>query len=123
MARQERVGRVVAVRGASYVVDVVVRTLTLGHLFTEGTADSNEVWLDVVATSGGKIIGRSGALDIHDGQVDPWSHFINDQASYDNTINSIPLDFLATRSNGMYYLRIALDSKETRQLKIVKTTK
>ncbi|MGA2258579.1 MAG: tetratricopeptide repeat protein, partial [Thermoguttaceae bacterium] len=32
--------------------------------------------LDVNVTSGGKTIGRSGALDEHR-QVDPWSHFVN----------------------------------------------
>ena len=63
--------------GTSYIIDVVVRTLTLGHLFTEGTADSNEVWLDVEVSSGSKILGRSGARHAADGQVDPWSHFIN----------------------------------------------
>lgn len=62
--------------GETYVVDVVMRTLRLGHLFTEGTADSNEVWLDVTVKIGGSVIGRSGARD-RDGAVDPWSHFVN----------------------------------------------
>ena len=62
--------------GETYVFDVVLRTLRLGHLFTEGTADSNEVWLDVTVDSGGEVIGRSGALDSV-GAVDPWSHFVN----------------------------------------------
>ena len=62
--------------GETYVFDVVMRTLRLGHLFTEGTADSNEVWLDVTVKSGGGVIGRSGARD-SDGAVDPWSHFVN----------------------------------------------
>jgi len=63
--------------GKSYVIDVVLRTLTLGHSFTEGTSDSNEVWLDVTAKSDGKIIGRSGAIDPATGAVDPWAHFVN----------------------------------------------
>jgi tetratricopeptide (TPR) repeat protein len=62
--------------GRSYLVDVVIRTLKLGHAFTQGTADSNEIWLDVVARSGGRLIGRSGATAA-DGTVDPWSHFVN----------------------------------------------
>ena len=62
--------------GGKYLLDVVIRTLTLGHPFTQGTTDSNEVWLDVTVTSGGKTIGRSGALDDRR-QVDPWSHFVN----------------------------------------------
>jgi hypothetical protein len=63
--------------GANYLVEVVIRTMKLGHVFTQGTADSNEVWLDVAATSGGKFIGRSGGLDQKTGEVDPWSHFVN----------------------------------------------
>jgi hypothetical protein len=45
-------------------------------LFTQGTVDSNEVWLDVEIASGGQVVGRSGAI-ADDGTVDPWSHFIN----------------------------------------------
>jgi len=63
--------------GATYLVEVVIRTMKLGHVFTQGTADSNEVWLDVAASSGGKFIGRSGGLDRDTGAVDPWSHFVN----------------------------------------------
>jgi Flp pilus assembly protein TadD len=63
--------------GATYLVEVVIRTLKLGHLFTQGTVDSNEVWLDVAASSGGRFIGRSGGLDRESGAVDPWSHFVN----------------------------------------------
>ena len=62
--------------GGEYVFDVVLRTLKLGHLFTEGTADSNQVWLEVTALSGGRTLGASGAVDAA-GQVDPWSHFVN----------------------------------------------
>jgi tetratricopeptide (TPR) repeat protein len=63
--------------GATYLVEVVIRTMKLGHIFTQGTADSNEVWLDIAASSGGRVIGRSGGLDKKTGAVDPWSHFIN----------------------------------------------
>lgn len=63
--------------GATYLVEVVIRTMKLGHLFTQGTVDSNEVWLDVAASSGGRFIGRSGGLDSKTGEVDPWSHFVN----------------------------------------------
>lgn len=62
--------------GQSYLLETVVRTLKLGHLFTQGTVDSNEVWIEVNVTSGDRVIGRSGARDER-GQVDPWSHFIN----------------------------------------------
>ena len=63
--------------GDDYVFDVVLRTLTLGHAFTQGTSDSNEVWLEVTALSDGQVIGASGALREADGEVDPWSHFVN----------------------------------------------
>jgi hypothetical protein len=61
--------------GATYLLETVVRTLKVGHPLTQGTADSNELWLDVTATSAGRVIGRSGSLD--EGVVDPRSHFIN----------------------------------------------
>jgi len=64
------------VPGRSYLLETVIRTLKMGHLFTQGTADSNEVWLDVTVTSGGRVIGRSGGRR-EDGEVDPWSHFVN----------------------------------------------
>jgi tetratricopeptide (TPR) repeat protein len=62
--------------GADYLLETVVRTLTPGHVFTQGTADSNEVWLEVTVRSGDEIIGQSGHRDT-DGAVDPWSHFVN----------------------------------------------
>ncbi len=62
--------------GGHYLLETVIRTVKMGHPFTQGTADSNEVWLDVVATSGGRVIGRSGGRAA-DGEVDPWSHFVN----------------------------------------------
>jgi len=62
--------------GRSYLLEVVVRTLSVGHTFTQGTADSNEVWLEVTARSGGREIGASGAL-ADDGAVDRWAHFVN----------------------------------------------
>jgi hypothetical protein len=64
------------VRGQSYVLESVIRTLKVGHVFTQGTADSNEIWVDVTVTSGDRIIGRNGGLD-EKKEVDPWSHFIN----------------------------------------------
>lgn len=62
--------------GQTYLLETVIRTLKMGHPFTQGTADSNEVWLDVTVTSGDRIIGRSGAIDDAT-EVDPWSHFVN----------------------------------------------
>jgi len=65
------------VRGETYLFDVIIRTLKMGHVFTQGTADSNQPWLDVTVRDGnGIIIGRSGGMD-HERAVDPWSHFVN----------------------------------------------
>ena len=64
------------VPGKAYLLDTVVRTLKLGHPFTQGTVDSNEVWVDVTVTSNGRVIGRNGGLS-PEKEVDPWSHFIN----------------------------------------------
>ena len=65
------------VPGREYVIEVVLRTLTLGHTFTQGTADSNEVWLEVTAAEGDEVIGISGGLSPDDRAVDPYSHFVN----------------------------------------------
>ncbi|WP_149498280.1 tetratricopeptide repeat protein [Roseiconus lacunae] len=66
------------VPGEKYLLETVIRTLKLGHLFTQGTVDSNEVWLDVTVTSGDRVIGRSGAMNPDKAnEVDPWSHFVN----------------------------------------------
>ena len=63
--------------GETYLLGVIVRTLTLGHAFTEGTADSNEVWIEVTATLNGELFAASGLRDAHSGQVDADAHFIN----------------------------------------------
>jgi tetratricopeptide (TPR) repeat protein len=62
--------------GKTYLLETVIRTLKIGHPFTQGTADSNEIWLDVVVSSGERIIGRSGGINDQT-EVDPWSHFVN----------------------------------------------
>lgn len=62
--------------GKNYLLETVIRTLTLGHHFTQGTADSNEIWLEVLVKSGDEVIGQSGRLS-ENGEVDPWSHFVN----------------------------------------------
>lgn len=65
-------------RNEKYLLETVVRTLKMGHAFTQGTVDSNEVWVEVKLTSGDRVIGMNGALDATRGnEVDPWAHFIN----------------------------------------------
>jgi tetratricopeptide (TPR) repeat protein len=69
----------VLVPGHTYLVEVVVRTVNMGHPFSQGTVDSNEIWVDFTASAGGKVFGRSGAVKGQNetGEVDKWSHFIN----------------------------------------------
>ena len=63
--------------GSSYLVEVVIRTVKMGHHFTQGTVDSNEIWLDVAAATDGRVVGRSGGMDASTREVDPWAHFVN----------------------------------------------
>jgi tetratricopeptide (TPR) repeat protein len=73
------VGRVRAVlhRGQTVRVEVVVRTLKLGHFFPGGTVDAYDCWLELKATDNkGHIIFWSGeAADHGRGPVDPGAHF------------------------------------------------
>ena len=62
--------------GKRYLIETVVRTLGVGHALTQGTSDSNELWLDLSVSAGGRVIARSGALD-GQGEVDPWAYFLN----------------------------------------------
>ena len=62
--------------GRKYLLDVVLRTLRLGHPLTQGTTDSNEVWVDALLRSGARVLGRNGGLGRHR-EVDPWAHFVN----------------------------------------------
>jgi len=64
------------VPGKRYLVEVVLRTTGVGHLLTQGTSDSNQLWVDVTATANGRVIGRSGSRN-ETGEVDPWSYFVN----------------------------------------------
>jgi|GEM_PF-112575 len=73
--------------GKTYLMETIIRTMKMGHPFTQGTADSNEVWMEFTAIenaefdasgtlTAGKILGKSGGMDSK-GEVDPWSHFVN----------------------------------------------
>ena len=41
--------------GETHLIEVVIRTLNIGHPFSQGTVDSNEIWVDFQATAGGKV--------------------------------------------------------------------
>ncbi len=56
--------------GEAVDVEVVVRTRTLGHPFTQGTSDSNEAWVAFSAANEGKKLMESGTLD-EAGRLDP----------------------------------------------------
>lgn len=62
--------------GARYLVEVVCRNTSTGHAFTQGTADSNEIWIEFVAKSSGAVIGASGIIN-GEGVVDPWAYRLN----------------------------------------------
>ncbi|MGC8639615.1 MAG: multiheme c-type cytochrome [Isosphaeraceae bacterium] len=63
-------------KGRKYLVETVVRTLGVGHPLTQGTVDSNEIWVELIARRNDRVIGRCGGID-SEGTVDPYSHFIN----------------------------------------------
>lgn len=64
--------------GERYLLEVVVRTVKMGHHFTQGTTDSNQIWVELTAVDGaGATLGSSGWMDPETGEVDPWSHFVN----------------------------------------------
>jgi Cytochrome c554 and c-prime len=56
--------------GETVDVEVVVRTRTLGHPYTNGTADSNESWVEFRADNGRRWVMASGTFDAA-GRLDP----------------------------------------------------
>lgn len=62
--------------GGRYLLETVIRTLKMGHHFTQGTVDSNEVWLEITVSDRRGTIAHSGALDDR-AAVDPAAHFVN----------------------------------------------
>ncbi|VAW34663.1 hypothetical protein MNBD_GAMMA01-953 [hydrothermal vent metagenome] len=62
--------------GKRYLLESVIRTVKLGHAFTQGTADSNQVWVEINVYHNGELIAGSGGID-EQGRVDDWSYFIN----------------------------------------------
>jgi tetratricopeptide (TPR) repeat protein len=63
--------------GHTYLIETVIRTVKVGHPLTQGTVDSNELWVDATVTdSSGDVLGRSGGRGPFQ-ETDPWSHFVN----------------------------------------------
>ncbi|MGB7133903.1 MAG: tetratricopeptide repeat protein [Acidobacteriaceae bacterium] len=65
------------VPGETARVDVVVRTLGVGHFFPGGTVDAFDCWLELKATDdNGRVLFWSGMVEDHGkGPVDPGAHF------------------------------------------------
>ena len=63
-------------KGEPYLAEVVIRSQKVGHEFTNGTADSNQIWLQITLTRKDDVIAGSGMLDQHN-FVDPEAHFIH----------------------------------------------
>ena len=63
--------------GGVYVVDVVLRSLTVGHAFTQGTSDSNQIWVYATLEDDKGTTFESGKIDKRSGMVDPYAYFVN----------------------------------------------
>ncbi len=62
--------------GRDYLLEVVLRTLRIGHQLTQGTIDSNQLWVGLRMKVDGKVVAESGAIDAR-GEVDPNAYFLN----------------------------------------------
>lgn len=64
-------------RGGTYLLEVVVRTTGMGHTFTQGTSDSNQVWLELQLANDGRVFAQNGTLDATSRRLADNSHMIN----------------------------------------------
>ncbi len=62
--------------GKKYLLETVLRTRTPGHWFTEGTADSNQIWLEVRLYHNDKLVAINGGVD-ENGVLDDWAYKVN----------------------------------------------
>jgi len=70
-------GKQLAVQaGKKYLLESVLRTRTPGHWFTQGTADSNQIWLELRLYHNDKLVAINGGLD-KDGVLDEWAYKVN----------------------------------------------
>jgi tetratricopeptide (TPR) repeat protein len=63
--------------GETYLLEVVVRTTGMGHAFTQGTSDSNQLWLELQLVNNGRIFAQNGVLDAGSARLSANSHMIN----------------------------------------------
>ncbi len=92
--------------GSTVRVDVVVRTLKIGHFFPGGTVDAQEVWVELEGTDAtGKPVFWSGkTAEPGKGPVEPGAHFYQSvQLDGDgNPINKRN----AFQTRGLFYVRL-----------------
>jgi tetratricopeptide (TPR) repeat protein len=92
--------------GSTARVDVVVRTLKIGHFFPGGTVDAQEVWVELKGTdASGRVVFWSGkTAQPGRGAVEPGAHFYQSfQLDGDgNPINKRN----AFQTRGLFYVRL-----------------
>lgn len=91
--------------GSDVLIETAIRMLKLGHHLTQGTVDSNELWIELTAKCGDSIIGQSGSMNAG-GEVDPWLHFVN-------VFMSIAKAIVSALLQRPRYLRAALQPSDT----------
>ncbi len=62
--------------GQTYQLETILKTKTLGHMFTQGTADSNQIWLELSLYDNEQLIAINGGLN-QAGELNPFSHLVN----------------------------------------------
>jgi tetratricopeptide (TPR) repeat protein len=92
--------------GSTVRVDVVVRTLKIGHFFPGGTVDAQEVWVELQGkdAEGRTIFWSGNTAEPGKGRVDPGAHFYHSlQLDADgNLINKRN----AWQARGLFYVRL-----------------
>ncbi len=73
---QEKNKRLPVQAGQKYLLETVLRTRTIGHWFTQGTADSNEIWVELRLYHNDRLVAINGGLD-ESGQLDEWAYKVN----------------------------------------------
>jgi len=62
--------------GQTHQLETVLRTQTLGHSFTQGTADSNQIWLELAMFHDDQLVAHSGGIN-DQGELDPYAYMVN----------------------------------------------
>ncbi len=60
----------------TYIIEAVLKTKTLGHLFTQGTADSNQIWLEIAIYDNNQLIAHNGGVN-DAGELNPYAYLAN----------------------------------------------